>query len=78
MLVFASNRPGGYGGFDLWYSLRVGETYEEARRLLYDSRINTAYDEMEPALSADGCELFFVSNQGVGANFEIYSALFEP
>jgi hypothetical protein len=48
MLVFASNRPGGYGGFDLYYCILYGDTWSEP--LNAGSRINTEYDEYRPIL----------------------------
>jgi hypothetical protein len=48
MLVFASNRPGGYGGFDLYYCSRYGDAWSEP--LNAGSRINTEYDEYRPIL----------------------------
>jgi hypothetical protein len=48
MLVFTSNRPGGFGGFDIYYSRRTGDTWSEP--LNAGSRINTEYDEYRPIL----------------------------
>ncbi len=48
LLVFASNRPGGYGGFDIYYCRREGETWSTP--LNAGSRINTEYDEYRPIL----------------------------
>lgn len=46
LLVFASNRPGGYGGFDLYFSQREGENWTEPKN--FGERINTEYDEYRP------------------------------
>jgi hypothetical protein len=46
LMVFASDRPGGYGGFDLWYSRRNGSGWSEP--VNFGSRINTEYNEYRP------------------------------
>jgi hypothetical protein len=48
LLVFASDRPGGFGGFDLYYSRRNGDSWSEP--INYGDRINTAYDEYRPII----------------------------
>lgn len=48
MLVFTSNRPGGYGGYDLYYAKRMGDTWSEP--INFGSRINTEYDEYRPII----------------------------
>lgn len=59
-LYFSSDRPGGYGGFDLYRSLILpnGE-WSEALNLGPD--VNSAYDEDFPFLSMDGSTLYFAS-----------------
>jgi hypothetical protein len=46
LMVFASDRPGGYGGYDLYYSTRDGNTWSEPRN--FGSKINTEYNEYRP------------------------------
>ncbi len=60
MLIFSSDRKGGYGGKDLYYSLRLpnGE-WGQARNL--GPVINTPYDEEGPFLMPDGYTLYFSS-----------------
>jgi hypothetical protein len=45
-MVFASDRAGGYGGYDLYYSYYNGTTWSEP--VNFGDKINTAYDEFRP------------------------------
>lgn len=58
------NRPGGMGSCDLYVSRRKGQTWATPRNL--GPKINTSGWEAQPALSADGRSLFFVSNRPGG------------
>lgn len=58
ILVFASDMPGGYGGTDLYYSVRSGTQW--TRPVNMGKQINTEGNEQFPSLSADG-SLFFSS-----------------
>ena len=60
-LYLYSNRPGGYGGFDIYVCDRVEGAWGTPRNL--GPSINTPANEYDPAVSADGCRLFFASNQ---------------
>jgi hypothetical protein len=55
-LYFASSRPGGAGGMDLWLARRTGEAWGEPENL---AAVNSASDEGWPALSPDETELWF-------------------
>lgn len=59
-LYFVSNRPGGYGGYDIWKSTVTDGKWSEPENL--GSDINTEYDENTPFLHADGRSLYFSSN----------------
>ena len=48
MMVFASNREGGYGGYDLWYSFYVNGQWTEPEN--FESEINTSKDEFRPII----------------------------
>jgi hypothetical protein len=58
-LYFSSNRPGGYGGYDLWVSKREGTRDEWGPPTNLGSPANSPYDECGPCLSADGLTLYF-------------------
>ncbi|PSL01741.1 OmpA family protein [Cecembia rubra] len=67
ILFFSSNRRGGYGGNDIWYSLWLPDgSWSEAKNL--GSVINTAKDEVSPFIYFNNEILFFASNghQGFG------------
>lgn len=60
-LYLYSNRPGGFGGLDLYVSDRMPDGWSTPRNL--GPRINTPANEYDPAISADGLRLVFASNQ---------------
>ncbi len=64
-LYFASDMPGGYGGFDLYMSEKVGDAWSLPINLGPD--INTAGNEVFPFMHESGI-LFFASNghKGLG------------
>jgi Tol biopolymer transport system component len=67
-LYFASNRPEGNGGYDIWVAQRAttNSAWDEPENL----GINTEAVEASPALSPDGSWLFFYSDRpgGCGAH----------
>ena len=66
-VYFFSNRPGGYGGDDLWQVAFDPATgaFGEARNL--GPALNSAGDEWAPTASADGSELLFATDGRGGA-----------
>ena len=71
-LYFASNRPGGVGGIDIWRCKRLPNgDWSRAENL--GSRINTPRNEKCPFIHADGHTLYFASNgwQGFGG-YDMY------
>lgn len=77
-LYFLSNRPGGYGGYDIWKSTLNSESQWETPVNL-GPNINTPYDEATPFIHADGKTLFFASDgwPGLGQKDIFYSKLQE-
>lgn len=73
-LLFASNRPGGSGGWDIWMSIfdLASETWQPAFPL---PGINSSADEKDPSLTGDMRTLYFSSNRlgGIGG-WDIWSA----
>lgn len=59
--VFAADRDGGYGGFDLYVRTRTGDVWNQPRNL--GPEVNSAYDERCPFLAADGRALYFSTNR---------------
>lgn len=61
LLLFASDRPGGYGGSDIWFSVRNSDgTWRPAQNL--GPTINTAGNERSPFLHTDSKTLYFSSD----------------
>ena len=75
LLVFASDRPGGYGGYDLYYSLKTGSGWSEP--VNFGPKINSEFDEYRPVVS-DAMEfsnrlMIFSSNRPGGmGGFDLY------
>lgn len=63
-LLFASNRTGGMGGFDLWMAPLENGIPGAARNL--GNAINTEYDEQAPFYHAASASLIFSSNGRTG------------
>ncbi|MBK8805815.1 MAG: PD40 domain-containing protein [Bacteroidales bacterium] len=59
-LYFSSDRLGGFGGFDLYYSLKIGDGWGIPQNL--GTKINTPFDEEFPNISQNGKLLYFASN----------------
>lgn len=72
MLIFCSDRSGGYGGKDLWMSrLQADKTWSEPVNM--GPKINTALDDRAPFLHSDGRTLYFTSNGHPGfGGFDFY------
>lgn len=72
-LFFASDRDGGEGGLDIWFTRRVGNGWSEPVNA--GPAINSPFDEISPFLNEDGNKLFFSSKGHVGfGGFDIFVA----
>ena len=78
MLFFASDRPGTYGGSDIWYSQRNSDgTWRKPVNL--GPTINTPQNERSPFLHTDSKTLYFSSSghDGMGGQDIFFSKLDE-
>ena len=64
-LLYASDKTGGYGGFDLWYA-ELDESGKPVRTANMGEVINTVYDEQAPYYHAPSSTLVFSGNGRVG------------
>jgi len=72
LLFFSSNRPGGFGGKDLWYTFinNKGKCSPPAN---LGKSINTEGDEISPFIHFDGRSLYFASDGRIGmGGFDIF------
>ena len=74
ILFFVSNRPGGKGGRDIWYSTRENSnSWSQAKNL--SDKINSKYDEVSPFISDNMFDFYFSSNKiSSYGGFDIYRA----
>jgi outer membrane protein OmpA-like peptidoglycan-associated protein/tetratricopeptide (TPR) repeat protein len=72
ILYFASNRPGGQGGIDIWYTKKLADgTWGVPVNA--GPVINTEYDEKSPFIHSDSQTLYFSSNGHPGlGNYDIF------
>jgi hypothetical protein len=75
IMVFASNRPGGMGGFDLYYSIQKNGKWSFP--VNFGPKINTAYDEYRPVIGSSTSYtnkyMMFSSNRPGGkGGFDLY------
>ncbi len=76
VMIFASDRSGGYGGYDLYLAIRAGQGWQQVENL--GPAINSPYDEITPFLTANGRTLYW-SNNGLGSmgGFDIFCSTFD-
>ncbi len=77
-MYFVSDRPGGYGGRDI-YKSNLMDDGQWGKAMNLGSKINTKYDEDGPFLHPDGITLFFSStgHQTMGGFDIFYSTMSE-
>ena len=72
-LYFASTRPGGVGGEDLWVARRTSVTETFGAPVSFGAVVNTSGAERSPALSSDGLSLYFATTRSGGSGaFDIW------
>ncbi len=71
-LFFASDRPGGFGGTDIWMSRRM-RNGKWGKPVNLGPNVNTAGDEKSPMMAPNGVDLYFSStgHGGLGG-FDIF------
>lgn len=76
-LYFSSDRPGGFGGLDLYKSEKLPDGRWD-KPVNLGSKINTKFDDDSPYIDIDGKTLYFSSkgHKGMGG-YDIYKATFD-
>lgn len=64
-LYFVSNRSGGKGRFDIWYSQQIAENVWSQPKSIGDT-INTPFNEQSPFIHFDNQTLYFASDGHIG------------
>jgi len=76
VMVFTSDRDGGFGGFDLWYSVYSGSAWSAPVNM--GAEINTEYDEYRPVVVPSGewyvndLMIFSSDRPGGKGGFDLY------
>ena len=79
VLLFHSNRPGGYGDYDLWMARRDSRDDEWRIPLNLGPTVNSGNADASPEISPNGSVLFFSSNRpGGSGDFDIWQAPIIP
>jgi hypothetical protein len=72
-LFFGSNRPGGYGGWDLWVTTRATTEDDWGTPVNLGPTVNSSYLDAMGSISADGLSFFFTSDRPGGlGSWDIY------
>ena len=72
-LYFSSDREGGVGGYDLYVSRWDGTAWTGVEAL--PDTVNTKANELGPAISADGTQLYFSSDRTAGGAEDIFLSM---
>ncbi len=74
-ILFASDRPGGYGGYDLYVTYSQDGLWSKPKNL--GPTVNSKYDEISPCISAGGKMLYFSSNRLESfGGFDVFKSTF--
>jgi Tol biopolymer transport system component len=66
-LFFMSNRPGGYGIYDLWVATRATKDDDWGEPVNLGSTVNSSADDAAPSISGDGLSLYFTTSRTGGS-----------
>lgn len=69
-LYFASDRPGGFGGLDIYYVEKMGDDYGDPVNL--GPEVNSSSDEIFPFIHADGTLFFSSMGHGGAGGLDIF------
>lgn len=76
-VYFASNRPGGFGGMDIWKTTMTAEGEFSIPENLGPA-INTPGDDAAPFIHSDGHTLYFASNGRTGmGGYDLYYSILQ-
>lgn len=76
LLVFTSDRPGGFGGYDLYYSLRTNNGWSDP--VNFGASVNSEYDDYRPVVLnypgvfSNSLLLFSSNRPGGKGGFDLY------
>lgn len=71
-LYFASNRPGGYGGMDLYVSIKINGIWQQPKNL--GTTINSSENELFPFISTSNNLYFAANNENSFGGLDIFKA----
>lgn len=72
-MYFVSDRPGGEGELDIWYSQKIGNAW--GTPVNCGKTINTPFNETHPHIAKDGKTMYFASDGRLGfGGYDIYYA----
>lgn len=72
-MYFASDRPGGQGGLDIWVVAKNGETWGEPQNL--GPSVNSGGNDVFPYIHPDGTLYFTSDGRGGSGGFDMFYAL---
>ena len=67
MLFFSSDRPGGFGGYDIWMSTRTSQNDPWGAPVNLGPSVNTSSNDGGTSMSSDETTLYFDSNRPGGS-----------
>jgi outer membrane protein OmpA-like peptidoglycan-associated protein len=77
ILIFSSARLGGYGGYDLYFSVFRNNLWSRAVNL--GPQINSPFNEIHPFLANDGLSLYYSSdNLNSIGGYDIFKTAYRP
>ncbi|MDR1761906.1 MAG: OmpA family protein [Bacteroidales bacterium] len=75
VLYFVTNRPGGQGGYDIWYTIFMPKSNAWREPKNCGNKVNTAGDEITPFYDVTSRALYFSSNGLAGqGEFDIFKS----